>query len=975
MPPTTGSSLFEAVIQAYDPLQPGNDLGKIGDFSVDASIANRAEQLRKQVLARLNSDMHGLFQQWLARRLLQLSPNASAPGHPQRAHTTANSAMATLADPLGRGAPADAAHLSFAMLTTLPGWPVELGVELYAGFIDRNGQLRASEQLLRSYGEPEVETFITFAQLGARHSSVDQNSGDTLQANAPHHALSELILHTLTDSQRDAIGYTLADAARLSQTFIDLALLERSDLDVLFPEPVWAQLSDTRLQDFDTHLDLSSQPADLQGLHTYGGRLYAALAGRYYQVLHDFDASSPHHPVMRIVRPGDELAAAPDNRYVASRPGSSEPIARNGAGQWQGIVTGLAGGMPPKRQGRRVLPATRGSRQEATETLAAAGDRAVEVDRRLEPMGALMYAFDRAVDGLKKQDDRGSTEATRARLEKVIAERSAKMPAFLTLNHEKVAALDEHAKALDVYVKTILASDTRTRNSYIGEYRGVLLRRISTFDQIMLCDSMITTGDTLHLRDDPVLHPREFVAHRERFLALMARTRIIALRREADVDALRSRFAGGDVEARLGSLETKKPVTSFYVRVAQLQFNVDLMVLGDQQALIRLDFRPVYLARDFRANATALRTVDEVITSQRIAMLDGIQRQFESLYLGFEALAPDYTAGQTAQRLANVLEIAKEFETLATARLDAELALHQTQDQVSRLVDDLDLDFLPTQHGAAPALPPPPRKRAIKVRQRGMSAYVVGEVRTEDGTEQVAVIAHDSGAVVQQYQKDTQGQWQRQPDPQAAHEADQHALQGEADKALAQLQAVSEQALAMNRRHDNPTNIVEWLERHADECLSLARQMPDRADALGRAAAQLTEQGRTIMIQRYKDPAVLDVHRLLYLIDQHEVTVAYTTQRLVRGKGRQRYYLDVYEIRDARDGSELWHAHFHYPAADSHKDAYPLRGGHLKTLEQSRLGREHQHRQEQAGVPVERIWRQEIDRNSARKLFALANQG
>lgn len=956
-----------AAVAEYDRMQPDNSLGKSGDFATDSLAVNRAQWLRQQLAARLRSDEHGLFQQWLRGRL-DASPAEPAPLH--RAQRRSDTAIATLADPLGRGAHQDASHLAFALMVELPGWPADLGINLYEAAADRNGELRKTSVLLRSYGEPTASRFVQFGLYENRHVGVDQSTGDMIQQRPTAHALLDLALHTLTDPQRDAIAYGLSDAATLSAALVDHALLERSDLHDLFPEPHWLTLSASRLEPFATEFSFIGQAPDAQGLHTHDGRLYAQLGNRTYQVLHDHDASSPHTPVMRIVRAGDAVAEAPDHRYVATRPGRTEPIARDAHGQWQGVVIGLGGGMPLKRQGKRVEPAARLTRRQADHDLGVATDAQLAAEALLAPAERAMQAADKKVEVANRLHLAVNTERTQAALREAVDARTALLPEFQRRNHEFIAALDAKAAVLDAYEMTILGNDIRTRELFAGEYQGVLIRRIATFDQILLGNIMTVAAATQHLSEDPVAHLAQYIEHRRRYLAMLEGNMAPAERREADIQTLRTRFPGNDIGARLDELATKKPVTPYYLKVGRLQFQVELLSAEDGR-LANFNLAPTYLARDFRENAVAFKTVDEVVPEQRIALLDGVQREFESIHSAFEAMKDDYPSGPRRARLDYILLITRQFEEHSALRLDQELAAQTTQAPLVRLSDDLDLSFLPPAPGL-PKQPAPPRKRIIRIRRRGMTSLAVGEVRIVDGAEQVAVVSHDSGAVVQQYQRN-QGQWQRQGA--AAQAIDAQVLRARATQRLAEVQGYLDKAEEMSRRKDNPTNIVELCERQADALSDLALQLPEQAAALSAAAARLTDRGRTLMIQRYKDPAVLDVHRVLFLLANHELSVKRRHHRLERGKGKQRNYLDVYEIRDAHDNTELWHAHFHYPEVDSPNDAYPLHGGHLKTLEQSRLGLAHQQRQEQTGQKVERIWRQEIDRNSANRLFAVAHQG
>ncbi|WP_426206603.1 NEL-type E3 ubiquitin ligase domain-containing protein [Pseudomonas sp. TWP3-1] len=118
-------------------------------------------------------------------------------------------------------------------------------------------------------------------------------------------------------------------------------------------------LSASRLQDYRTALDFGAAQPDSAGLYHFEKRVYAVIEDQAYQVMHDLDASSPELAVMRIVRPADPVASDENNRYVATRPGKSEPVFFNRQIGWTGLIVGGAGGMfsGQERSWRRQLGA------------------------------------------------------------------------------------------------------------------------------------------------------------------------------------------------------------------------------------------------------------------------------------------------------------------------------------------------------------------------------------------------------------------------------------------------------------------------------------------------------------------------------------------------------------------------------------------------------------------------------------------
>lgn len=124
-------------------------------------------------------------------------------------------------------------------------------------------------------------------------------------------------------------------------------------------QPDTFALSTMRLEAFRTPLNFSTSIRESDGLHRHDGKLYAVVDDQSYQVLHDPDASTPLAEVMRIVRPGDPVAADIDNLYSATRPGRSEPVVFDAQKGWLGIVVGGTGGMQRGGPAQPVSPGLR----------------------------------------------------------------------------------------------------------------------------------------------------------------------------------------------------------------------------------------------------------------------------------------------------------------------------------------------------------------------------------------------------------------------------------------------------------------------------------------------------------------------------------------------------------------------------------------------------------------------------------------
>ncbi|MCR8976992.1 hypothetical protein [Pseudomonas sp. S11P7] len=208
------------------------------------------------------------------------------------------------------------------------------------------------------------------------------------------------------------------------------------------------------------------------------------------------------------------------------------------------------------------------------------------------------------------------------------------------------------------------------------------------------------------------------------------------------------------------------------------------------------------------------------------------------------------------------------------------------------------------------------------------------------------------------------------------------ALLADADQLLRESDSHVNTALREEREKINPDNIVEKLEEkvRALDDTALQLQRFEHNDATAKALIQRLKQdsqrlrtaGEDIRIRIYKDKNFLCVDRVIYLIDRQHVRAQQTVTRLKRGKRQDREYLDIYVLTDAHTGAPLWHAHFHYPAADTPALNFNVRGAHLKTLEQSAKGSMSQRREEQAGRQHVAIWRHHFDRRTAQRIFDLA---
>lgn len=270
----------------------------------------------------------------------------------------------TLNDPRGRGMAPDAEAIACTLLAAQPGWPVDLCIQVYQGALDFNGGIVKTDRLLGTYGPEAAQNVLMLARLNDRYAGYDQTNHDMLQPQGTDFPLMSALLRTLNDGQRDRLKYQLNDGGKLAAAVFSEAHIHQEVLGDLLPAPSTFDLSADRLAAFQLPHDYSASKVDSDGLYSDDGKLYARINGDFFQVLHDRDASSPGRKVMRIVRPGDPVAADGDNLYVASRPGRSEPITRSAQGLWVGAVTGLSGGAPKADRLKAMREKTLAERQQ-----------------------------------------------------------------------------------------------------------------------------------------------------------------------------------------------------------------------------------------------------------------------------------------------------------------------------------------------------------------------------------------------------------------------------------------------------------------------------------------------------------------------------------------------------------------------------------------------------------------------------------
>lgn len=279
-------------------------------------------------------------------RLTPLEPEQHAAIQMAQTQSRLIKVFNTLHDPDRSSLGPDTEAVICNLMTLQPGWPADLRIEVYQGAQNFSGDLVKTGELLTRYGADSATRAVSLVRHNERYAGYDPVNDDVLQPRPAGYPLTSVLLRSLTDAQRSDLKYQIDEGHRLAQAIFSQAQIHSAMLPDLLPTPTTFDLSTVRLAAFQLSLDYSASKADRDGLYADDGKLYVQIEGDFFQVMHDADASSPSRKVMRIVRPGDPVASDVKNRYVASRPGRSEPITRTAAGQWVGAITGLSAGAP-----------------------------------------------------------------------------------------------------------------------------------------------------------------------------------------------------------------------------------------------------------------------------------------------------------------------------------------------------------------------------------------------------------------------------------------------------------------------------------------------------------------------------------------------------------------------------------------------------------------------------------------------------
>ncbi|SDU26361.1 NEL-type E3 ubiquitin ligase domain-containing protein [Pseudomonas orientalis] len=254
-------------------------------------------------------------------------------------------ALSALSAPNDRELTSQSEALFSNLLTLLPGWPDDVGVQVYQGVTDQAGHIVRRGELLDTYGNDDADSFVMLVKSGNRYAGYRPDSGDLQMAPSAENSLLGATLRTLTDAQRADLGREIHDTQGLAKDVLKQAHVHREYLHEFLIPSRELPLSSQSLSAFRiAHKQLPNN-ADADGIHEMSQRKYVNIDDGTYQVMLDRDASCATRKVWRIVKPDDAVAMDEGNVYNGSRAGESHAITRNAANVWVTAVVGAPGGM------------------------------------------------------------------------------------------------------------------------------------------------------------------------------------------------------------------------------------------------------------------------------------------------------------------------------------------------------------------------------------------------------------------------------------------------------------------------------------------------------------------------------------------------------------------------------------------------------------------------------------------------------
>ncbi|MFJ2324099.1 hypothetical protein [Pseudomonas sp. NPDC087817] len=781
----------------------------------------------------------------------------------------------------------------------------------------------ASQQALRHYWisaeaqlpQADAEGFRTFR--GRRYGNVPEGG----------------VVHIVTEPETGQYQAKLPSELQPSGPMLSYDLGSQLWRPLADFAPITYPLPIGRLLDFRTDLDFTGVEPGPDKLHRHQGKLYVVIDKYAYQILHDEDFSSPQTPVKRIVRAEDAVARDDQNLYVATRPGRSEPIVHDAVEGWVGILVGGISGMPRARKSSIAATAV-ASLELRLKNDTEAINQAVVDSRQLETEW-------REAKG--KEGERGAAIAMEVQIRRLML--LLDDSASFYLNQREALAM---VKTSTVYKKELIERQ---------------IAQIAAYTRLMF------VRDARHMQE--LRTPVDILeAYRTAATYLANKLTLMEKRQQIASDVLKSSPSSQSELTEVGF----DPTDIHAVTARWVDARSRLLT----EVPMGADFVPAQLAIAFSEATTAFQAIERMPDDARIAVLSMLLDQCAAIRASYErfSLPPDPAHVNSRNEITQAI---RAFENTLEERLAR--YHHDLERTMALPIHDqpIDFDFIPAQERTGVT---PPPKRVFRARHHGNFKICIGQPRrTPAGDEVIDVMSSDNPTQTLQTYERKEGEWQRIV---ATQDKTLGALMAEADDSLAAVEAHLASARQDERAKESAGNILDALGAKAEELDDLRVQIEQAPNPLAtdlepliqrlrQSSQRLRSEGEDIRVRLYKDKTVLSADRVAYLISHGHLSVKQTHDRVERGKGQQKEFLSIYSVNDRQTGDPLWHVHFHYEKQDSPALNFKVKGGHLKTLAQSRSGVTSQRLDEQAGRPHVRIWRETIDGRTAQKIFDLAN--
>lgn len=692
-------------------------------------------------------------------------------------------------------------------------------------------------------------------------------------------------------------------------------------------------LTEARLQPFRTELDFSGVEPGSDGLWHHDGKRYVVIAKGAYQALQDLEASTPGQPVLRIVKAADPVAADSTNIYHASRAGVSLAVTREAADTWVGVAVGLQGGMRRSAQAR------------LTKDMLL--ERYHPISEAFQVMSQSHATYEQLWSNARELPD-ASDEKTRALIGLEVH----------LLKHIKLEA-DFVQSCVDNREWLI---HLKTSGLYRQELHTFRKERVQSLNRLMV---------VMDLRVRPTIAALTFDSFRRSLTHLNKKLKLLDERQTVIDQILKdSRDSADEI------IELNKTVPG-HDQVNGNRLTLYLRLLSDNP-----EHPPEVGTQSLHAIKLLTADIDSIPEAEHpfalIYALDCLKE--DKLHIASLATS---SSPEKAGYIREILALIEPFEQRIESRLNQQYESWGGDTELPGLDQDIDFDFVPRQPATSETAAPPLPRKMFRTRQHGTYKVLIGETETApDGNVTINVPdLFSPDAPPQRYEK-RQGEWQ--PVRPTVAPASRPELIREANRLLDDVEVHLAEAKAKEARNEYPGEIIRYLGEHADHCSDQATALENSPGAaedpvmtslsrrLRAAGAALIRGGHTVQVRMYKNRQVLDIMRLNFLLDNAELTATRTVVRKPLGKGSKKSFLDVYSLHDRAGQAPLWEAHFHYDNEHSPALNFRVKGGHLKTLEQSRLGLESQRRDAGAGRPHLGIWRETFDGKTARKIFDLA---